>query len=255
MVVLALSLPNTAGDDNIHNQPKYTPPMITLMGHVGTGKEHSSGFRSFEVTCSTYNVDDSSQPRQFAVRCFFDYSPRWKAYTIPRCGSLVHAIGAWVGRYALEGERGQFQPAILVTGGFKSLANGPATDGGTIADPATPSPKKAIPRFAPPGYSGLRPLPSSTPVTPSQCQPLPRPLAQGTPVMAELLGASLEISIDSGEESYQTLPKANSVDNDSTNDTPSFRDGVLGSAKVEEHATVSPSEGRVGSRKRRRRGN
>ena len=229
--------------------------MITLMGHVGTGKEHSSGFRSFEVTCSTYNVDDSSQPRQFAVRCFFDYSPRWKAYTIPRRGSLVHAIGAWVGRYALEGVGDQFQPAILVTGGFKSLASGPATDGGTTTDPATPSPKKAIPRFAPPGYSGLRPLPSSTLVTPSQRQPLPQPLAQGTPVKAELLNASLEISSDSGVESYQTLLKTNSVDDDSTNDTPSFRDGVLGSAKIEEYATVGPRGSPVGSRKRRRRGN
>jgi hypothetical protein len=44
MVVFALSLPNTAGDDNMHNQPKYTPLMITLMGHIGMGKEHSSGF-------------------------------------------------------------------------------------------------------------------------------------------------------------------------------------------------------------------
>jgi hypothetical protein len=226
--------------------------MITLMGHVGIGKEHSSGFRSFEVTCSTYNVDDSSQPRQFVVRCFFDYSPRWKAYTIPRRGSLVHIIGAWVGRYTLEGEVGQFQPAILVMGGFKSLASGLAIDGGTIADPTTPSPKKAIPRFAPPGYSGPKPLPSSTPMTPSQSQPLPRPLAQGTPIKAEPPDASVEISSDSGAESYQTPPKTNSLDNDGTNDIPSFRDGVLGGAKIEEHATTIISESQVGSRKRRR---
>jgi hypothetical protein len=227
--------------------------MITLMGHVGTGKEHSSGFRSFEVTCSTYNADDSSRPRQFVVRCFFDYSPRWKAYTIPRRGSLIHAIGAWVGRYTLEGEVGQFQPAILVTGGFKSLASGTATDGVTIADPTTPSPKKAIPRVSPPGYSGPNPLPSSTPVTPSQC--LPRPLAQATPIKTEIPDASTEISSNSGAESHQTLTRTNSVGDDGTIDTPSFRDGVLGSAVIEEHAAVIASENQAGSRKRRRGGN
>jgi hypothetical protein len=41
------------------------------------------------------------------------------------------------------------------------------------------------------------------------------------------LGASTEISSDSGAGSYQTLPKTNRVDDDDTNDTPSFRGGVV----------------------------
>jgi len=203
------------------------------MGHVGSGREHSSGFRSFEVTCSTYNVDNSSLPRQFVVRCFFDHSPRWKAYAIPRRGSLVHAVGAWVGRYALEGEAGQFQPAILVTGGFRSLASSAVPD----TDPTTPSPKKGIPKFAPPGYLGPKALLSSTPTTPSQGRPS-----------------------DSGAESHQTPLRTNSVDDGGISDTPTFQDGVLGSAAIGEHAptaaaaAAAASESPVGSRKRRRRG-
>jgi len=148
----------------MHNHPKYTPLIITLIGHVGSSREHSSSFWSFEVTCSTYNIDNSSLLRQFVVRCFFDYSPQWKAYAIPRRRSLVHAVRAWVGRYAFKGEAGQFQPAILVTGGFRSLASSTVPN----TNPTTLSPKKGIPKFAPLRYLGLKALLSSTPTTPSQ---------------------------------------------------------------------------------------
>lgn len=51
--------------------------------------------------------------------------------------------------------------------GFKSLASSLAIDGGTIANPTTPSLKKAIPKFALLKYLGLKPLLSSTLLTPS----------------------------------------------------------------------------------------
>lgn len=255
-MLLALSLPNTAGDDNMHNHPKYTPPMITLMGYVGAGKEHSSGFRSFEVACSAYNTDNSSQPRQFTVRCFFDFSPRWKAYAIPRRGTVVHVVGAWVGRYALEGETSQFQPAILVMGGFKTLGGDAAIDSSATTSPTTSSPRRAIPRFAPPGYSGPKPLPPLTPMTPSRSQTTPRPSIEHTPIKTHALDAGKESSSDSGVESHQTLSSTNVIDdNDGLNDTPSFQDGVLGSAMIKENpiAAVATRSYR-GSRKRRRGG-
>ena len=69
-----------------------------------------------------------------------------------------------MGRYALKGEAGQFQPAILITGRFKSLTSSTVPN----TNLTTPSPKKGIPKFALLKYLGLKALLSSTPTTPSQ---------------------------------------------------------------------------------------
>ena len=68
------------------------------MGYVGAGQGHASGCRSFDLTCSVYNVE-TKQPWELVEHCFFESGPRWRSYSIPRQGAFVGAVGTLVGKF------------------------------------------------------------------------------------------------------------------------------------------------------------
>ena len=94
------------------------------MGYVGEGQKHASGCRSIDLTCSVYSVE-TKKPWEFVVRCFFDSGPRWKSYSIPRQGALVHAVGTLVGKFSMVHD--SIRPAILLNG-YKALGDMIAMD-------------------------------------------------------------------------------------------------------------------------------
>src|SRR5208282_2537145 len=109
------------------------------MGHVGEGQRHASGCRSFDLTCSVYNVE-TKKPWEFVVRCFFDSGPRWKSYSLPRQGALVHAVGSLVGKFSMGPEN--IRPAIFLNG-YKALGSVTGVDDGIGLAPTTPSSMKS----------------------------------------------------------------------------------------------------------------
>jgi hypothetical protein len=229
---------------------------MTFIGHTGAAKTHASGHRSFEVTCIVYNSDNRLQPHEFAVRCFLEKGPRWDNYPTPHRGSLIYICGTWIGRFAVNAAgRKPFQPAILVTGGIKSLGERGAPIALTANNPVTPSRVRPIPRFAPPGYSSPTPLP---PMTPSPSLNAAGSSAQQSSLRVEDWDLRRDAASDSDTDSYQTLPMDNSRDRDSIinvpSQGPSFQSGVLGAAIKEEHIEMAADESPLGSRKRRRVG-
>ena len=259
-MILASSLPNTADTEGGGNRPSYTAPVMTFIGHTGAAKTHASGHRSFEVTCIVYNSDNRLQPHEFSVRCFLEKGPRWDNYPTPHQDSLIYICGTWIGRFAVDAAvRKPFQPAILVTGGIKSLGERAVPVALTATGPVTPSPVRPIPRFAPPGYSSPTPLPPSlTPMTPSLSLSAAGSSAQQNSLRIEDWDLRRDAASDSDTDSYQTLPMDNSRDRDSIISFPahgpSFQGGVLGAAIKEEHIEMAADESPLGSRKRRRVG-
>jgi hypothetical protein len=258
-MILASSLPNTADTEDKKNHPHYTAPVMTFIGHTGAAKTHASGHRSFEVTCIVYNSDNRQQPHEFAVRCFLEKGPRWDNYPTPHRGSLVYICGTWIGRFAVDAaSKKPFQPAILVTGGIKSLGERGVPIALTATDPATPSRERPIPRFAPLGYSSPPPLRPLTPMTPSLSLNAAGPSAQQSSLRVEDWDVRRDTASDSDTDSYQTLPMDNSRDRDSIISVPSSRGpshgGVLGAAIKEEHIDMAADESPLGLRKRRRVG-
>lgn len=254
-MILTYSLPNTAGEENKHNHPHYSSPTIAFIGRAGTGKTHNNGFRSFEVTCCVYNAEDKANPHQFVVRCFFDSSGRWLKYPAPSPGSLVYIVGAWIGKFAVEGKEGQFQPAILATGAYSNLTSNIRA---SIYSPARLAllgctPTKEIPKFAPHGYSSPTPLPPSTPRSLSRTFNAPESPTQHRSVKLEYSDLGRETMSDSETESCDTLPQSTSIDNNHTDNSPSLQGRVLGAAAVQRHTYISVHDNtEAGSRKRRR---
>src|SRR5436305_6361783 len=109
------------------------------MGYAGESHD-----RSFDLSCSVYNTD-TKQGHDFTVRCIFDNNARWRNFTIPRQGSLLHIAGELVGKFRMGDVE---HPAILITG-YRSLTGALTSE----SSPATPLAKSTgFPKIVPPGY-------------------------------------------------------------------------------------------------------
>ena len=140
------------------------------MGYVGTGQEHSSGCRSFDLTCPIYNID-TKKPLEFVVRCLFDNSVRWKSYSIPRQGALVHIVGNLAGKFHTNVNNSTTRPAILITA-YKALGSIATTELAMSPISATPPSTGGVSKLAlaPPGYTKPATTASWSPKTPSKLQ-------------------------------------------------------------------------------------
>src|SRR4051794_14092662 len=159
------------------------------MGFTGASLTHGNNFRSFDVTCSVYNIDNKEQ-QDFVIYCFFDNNRRWKNYTLPSQGALVHVVGRLVGSSNLSSN--DFCPALIITG-YKSLS-------GVVSTSSTPSlsplSAKSTSKLAPPGYT----KPSTTvraPTTPSHAQKV---------LSGKATKKRKVVDDESEDESFQTLP-------------------------------------------------
>jgi hypothetical protein len=193
------------------------------MGHVGGGQRHATGCRSFDLTCSVYNVE-TKKPWEFVVRCFFDSGPRWKSYSIPHQGALVHAVGTLVGKFSMGHD--SIRPAILLNG-YKALGGITAIDAAIGLAPTTPSSMRATSKLAPPGYTKPAAVAPWSPETPSRLQVTQAPIATSATVApAKLLTDTQRATSDS--------------------------EGELAAEQLEDEADVATKRGQLASRKRRR---
>lgn len=192
------------------------------MGHVGEGQRHASGCRSFDLTCSVYNVE-TKKPWEFVVRCFFDSGPRWKSYSIPHQGTLVHAVGTLVGKFSMGHD--SIRPAILLNG-YKTLGGITAIDAAIGPAPTTPSSMKATSKLAPPGYTKPTAVAPWSLETPSRLQVTQAPATSAIVAPAEQLT--------------------------DTQGTMSDSEGELAAEQLEDEADVATKRGQLASRKRRR---
>jgi hypothetical protein len=196
------------------------------MGYVGEGQDHPSGCRSFDLTCSVYNVE-TKQPWEFVVRCIFDSGPRWKSYSIPCQGSFVHAVGTLVGKFCMS--HNSIRPAILLSG-YKALGGVTAMNTAIGLAPTTPSSMKPTSKLAPPGYTKPAAVATWSPETPSY----PKVMQATSAKLAKaklVTGMSKEATSDSEGESLQTL---------------------LAAEQLGDEADVAAQRGQLASRKRPR---
>ena len=161
------------------------------------------------------------------VRCFFDNGPRWKSYSIPRQGALVHAVGPLVGKFSIGHHT--IRPAILLSG-YKALGGVTAIDTAIGLAPTTPSSGKPTSKLAPPGYTKPTAVAPWSPETPSHPQVTQTPST--TASKARLVtDINKETTSESEGESLQTL---------------------LAAEQLEDEADVAAKKGQMASRKRRR---
>ena len=192
------------------------------MGHVGEGQRHASGCRSFDLTCSVYNVE-TKKPWEFVVRCFFDSGPRWKSYSIPHQGALVHAVGTLVGKFSMGHD--SIRPAILLNG-YKALGGITAIDAVMGPAPTTPSSMRTTSKLAPLGYTKPTAVALWSPETPSRLQVTQAIATSATVATAKLLTDTQGATSDS--------------------------EGELAVEQFEDEANVATKRGQLASRKRRR---
>jgi hypothetical protein len=199
------------------------------------------------VNCSTYNVE-TKQPLEFVVRCFFDNSPRWRAYSIPRQGGLVHVVGGLVGKFNI-GHENSTQPAILLNA-YKAFSGTLATESTTTPALMTPQSTKSTSSLAPPGYTKPVPRASWSPKTPSH--------SRNKTTRPKRVRVSKDTISGSEDESQQAPPNASIFNDDSVEtpstfyDAPSFEDGVLGAGSMEDEVDAVARNTRLTSQKRRR---
>ena len=127
--------------------------------------------------------------------------------------------------------------------------------------PVTPSPKKKVPKFAPPGYSTSTSSPSLIATPPAPLPNAAGPSMQHSPPRVEEWKMTKETRSESGTDSYQTMihDDGHSVDSDNgaqipSSQQPSFQDGVLGAGKIGKHVDNTGGENPIVSHKRRRHG-
>jgi hypothetical protein len=192
------------------------------MGYVGEGQRHASGCRSFDLTCSVYSVE-TKKPWEFVVRCFFDSGPRWKSYSIPHQGALVHTVGTLVGKFSMVHD--SIRPAILLNS-YKALGGMTAVDATMGLTPTTPSLMRATSKLAPPGYTKPATVAPQSPETPSRLQVTQAPATSATVAPAKLLT--------------------------DTQGATSNSEGELAAEQLEDEADVATKRGQLASRKRRR---
>jgi hypothetical protein len=192
------------------------------MGHVGEGQRHASGCRSFDLTCSVYNIE-TKKPWEFVVRCFFDSGPRWKSYSIPHQGALVHAVGTLVGKFSMGHD--SIRPTILLNG-YKALGGITAIDAVIGPAPTTPSSMRTTSKLAPLGYTKPAVVAPWSPETPTRLQVTQALATSATVATAELLTDTQGATSDS--------------------------EGELAVEQLEDEANVATKRGQLASRKRRR---
>jgi hypothetical protein len=192
------------------------------MGHVGEGQRHASGCRSFDLTCSVYNIE-TKKPWEFVVRCFFDSGPRWKSYSIPHQGALVHVVGTLVGKFSMGHD--SIRPAILLNG-YKALGGITAIDAVIGPAPTTPSSMRTTSKLAPLGYTKPAVVAPWSLETPSRLQVTQALATSATVAPAKLLTDTQGATSDS--------------------------EGELAAEQLEDEADVAIKRGQLASRKRRR---
>lgn len=154
---------STTSNNDYANILEWFALVVNIVVHVGpVAEKHSSGMRSFDVRCTSYNPEllGKYKSSDFMLRCFFDIGRRWEAYKPPRAGTLVHIIGQLVGRYKMGDNE---KPAALITD-FKVLVssrNMHASAGGGPSSLKRIAPTKR--RYGPKPSIGL-----TSPVTPGR---------------------------------------------------------------------------------------
>jgi hypothetical protein len=185
------------------------------------------------------------------VRCFFDSGRRWKSYSTPRQGALVHAVGALVGKFS-TGLGDSSRPAILLTG-YKTYGGVTGINTAMGSTPTTPLSVKSASKLAPGWYTRPSAVEPCSPKTPSRTQ---RTLVQTTSDRAAkakpVADMSKRATSDSEEESPRTLSGTSFFNIDNPTTPGMSRGGLLATEEGEDGSDVTAEMAQLESRKRRR---